>query len=232
MIVCNDLFDYGYYIYQDNEYFKFSIDSILLAEFVKLKNNQHILDLCSGNIPIPLILTSKNKTINVTAVELQKEIYDLGCKSIYHNNLTNIKLINDDVKNIKLEQKFDIITCNPPYFKISNQALINESPIKAIARHEIKVNLNDIIECAYNHLNEKGLLYLVNRPNRLIDVITALENKKFGIREIVFVQTKNTNKCEFFLIEASKYKKSDPKIQIINITNLKTYKNIFTEVQK
>ena len=232
MIVCNDLYDYGYYIYQNSDYFKFSVDSILLAEFVKLKNNQTILDLCAGNIPVPLILTSKNKTVKITAVELQKEIYDLGCKSIEKNNLKNIDLVNCDVNNFKTQQKFDVVTCNPPYFKVNKDSMLNENRTKTIARHEVKVNLNDIIDCAYNNLNENGLFYLVHRPNRLIDVIVALENKRFGIRKIVFVQTKNTKKCEFFLLEASKNKKNDPKIEILNIAELKTYKSIFEEVQK
>ena len=230
MIERNDLFDYGYYIYQNSNYFKFSIDSILLAEFIKVKNNQKILDLCTGNAPIPMILTTKNNTLDITAIEIQKGIYDLAEKSIIENNLSNIKLINSDAKGYKGDQKFDIVICNPPYFKVDEKSELNESIEKRIARHEVAITLPDIIECAYSNLKETGWFYIVHRSDRLIDVINKLETKKFGIRRITFISTNNDTKCELFLLEASKNKKSDPKITTINVKNLKTYKNIFKEV--
>lgn len=232
MIKCNDLYDYGYYIYQDTNYFKFSIDSILLAEFVKIKNNLEILDLCTGNIPIPMILTSKNKTLKITAIELQKEIYELGLKSIDKNSLTNINLLNMNIKDFHCDYKYDVVTCNPPYFKINERSELNENKIKRIARHEIESSLDDIVECAVKHLKDNGTFYMVHRTARLIDVINSIQNAKLGIRRITFIQTTNNSKCEFFLMEASKYKKSDPKINTLNICNLKTYKGLFKEAIK
>lgn len=227
MIEYNDLFDYGLLICQNKEYFKFSLDSVLLAEFVNLKNNQKILDLCSGNIPIPMILTTRNNTLDITAVEIQKAIYDLGIKSIEKNHLKNIRLINCDIKNFVSDEKYDIITCNPPYFKVWKSSEVNDNKIKRIARHEIKITLKDIVKCASDLLNDNGSFYLVQRTERLIDVINELENRRLGIRKIVFISTKNDTKNELFLIKASKNKKSDPKISTININGLKTYKNIF-----
>ena len=117
MIRCNDLYDYGYKIYQETEYFKFSIDSIILAEAVKLKNNYRILDMCTGNAPVPMILSTKNKNISIDAVEIQEEIYELAKKSIHLNHLGDqITLHNTDIKAANFKYKFDVITCNPPYF--------------------------------------------------------------------------------------------------------------------
>ena len=99
--VQNDLYDYGLKIYQDNELFKFSLDSLLLTEFVDIKkSDRKLLDLCSGNAPLPLIIASRHD-IEVTGVEIQKEIYDLALKSIKENNLTNIKMLNCNVKDLK-----------------------------------------------------------------------------------------------------------------------------------
>ena len=80
----NDLYDYGYYIYQNPDYFKFSIDSVLLAEFVCVhKNKNKVLDLCSGNAPVPMILSIKyGDRVDITGVELQDEIFELGKDSI------------------------------------------------------------------------------------------------------------------------------------------------------
>ena len=147
--VQNDLYCYGLKIYQDNELFKFSLDSLLLTEFVDIKkSDRKLLDLCSGNAPLPLIIASRHD-IEVTGVEIQKEIYDLALKSIKENNLTNIKMLNCNVKDLKNYfpgNNFDIITCNPPFFKVDKTSLINEDLKKAMARHEITITLEEILE--------------------------------------------------------------------------------------
>src|SRR5699024_100572 len=99
--VLNDLYDYGLKIYQDNELFKFSLDSLLLAEFVNVnKNDKNLLDICSGNAPLPLII-GKKYNIDITGVEIQREIYLLAIKSIVENNLSNIEMLNCNAKDLK-----------------------------------------------------------------------------------------------------------------------------------
>ena len=114
-------------IVQNKNYFNFSLDSVLLPNFVNInKSTKRIIDLCTGNIPIPLILSTKTNA-EIYAVEIQKEIYDLAKETVDINNLNGrINLINDDVKNIcnRFEtDTFDIITCNPPYFKKNESSL-------------------------------------------------------------------------------------------------------------
>ena len=129
-IVLNDLFDYeNLKIYQIRGNFKFSLDSILLAEFVKItKNTKNILDLCSGNAPVPMILSTKTNA-HIDAFEIQKHIYNLGIDSIKYNNLDKqITLYNADIMEIDNylnNKKYDIITCNPPYFKVENSEFLN-----------------------------------------------------------------------------------------------------------
>ncbi len=230
MIVLNDLFDYGFKIYQNTDYFKFSLDSILLAEYVKIRPHDRIMDLCSGNAAIPLILCKRNDTICVDGIEIQKPIYLLAIKSIQENKLEDrIKVYNANAADILMPQKYDIVTCNPPYFKVDATSQKNTDEIKCIARHEITINLEKVIKTAKNNLKETGSFYLVHRIERLLETIKLLEQNKFGIRNITFIFTKADKKAEFFLIEASRYKKSDPKIFSICIEGLKTYKGIFEE---
>ena len=145
----NDLYDTGFKIYQSKDYFKFSLDSLLLANFVEFNfTDKLVLDLCTGNAPVPIIL-SENKKIKIYGFELQKEIYELAVKSIKVNQIDNVEIINDDVKNSLNYfpgNNFDIVTCNPPYFKYTKNSIINENEIKSIARHEIKITLEDIIK--------------------------------------------------------------------------------------
>lgn len=206
----NDLLNYNLKIYQNKDAFKFSIDSVLLAEFVdinfKVKN---IIDFCSGNAPIPMILSTKfNK--NIVGVELQKNIFDLGLKSIVMNNINNINYLNMDVKEVVdyFDYKFDIITCNPPYFKYNRESVININEEKAIARHEISITLEEIICCASKILKDSGSLYIVHRSERLVEILDLFKKYHFGLRKLEFVYDNiNSNSC-FLLIEA-KYKCKD-----------------------
>ena len=160
-VVLNDLYDYNLKIYQDEEIFKFSLDSLLLAEFVDIqKTDRKLLDLCSGNAPIPLILASCYD-ISITAVELQSEVYDLGVKSVFYNHLEEkIKMLNInalDTNNYFPENNFDVITCNPPFFKIHDTSLINQDEKKALARHEIAITLKDIFDITSKLLKDNEI---------------------------------------------------------------------------
>ena len=210
----NDLLNYNLKIYQDVDAFKFSIDSVLLAEFVNINfRAKNIIDFCSGNAPIPMILSTKfNK--NIVGVEIQKDIYSLGLKSIEYNKIENIKFLNMDVKNLcnYFDYKFDIITCNPPYFKYNNDSIINVNSSKAIARHEIMITLEDIISVSSKIINDSGSLYLVHRCERLVEIMDLLKKYKFGLRRLQFVYDNINSQSCFLLIEAKYNCRNDLKV--------------------
>lgn len=211
----NDLYDTGFKIYQSKDYFKFSLDSILLANFVEFNfTDKLVLDLCTGNAPVPIIL-SENKKIKIYGFELQKEIYELAVKSIKVNQINNVEIINDDVKNSLNYfpgNNFDIVTCNPPYFKYTKNSIINENEIKSIARHEIKITLEDIIKIATKQLKAKGKFYIIHRSDRLIEIINYLNKYNFGIKKLQFVYSSIDANSSMVLIEAKKDCKNDVKV--------------------
>lgn len=176
MIVKNDLFDYqSRYIFQDTDGFKFSLDSILLAEFINKKSKaQTIVDMCAGNMAIPLIY-STYVSKKIVGFEIQKNIYELGKQSIEVNDLNSkLSIINDDIKNIGNyynKGSIDMFICNPPYFAYNAQNYINNSNYKSLARHELTLNLEDIFMLAKDYLKQKGELYLVHRASRLDEII-------------------------------------------------------------
>ena len=210
----NDLYDYGYKIVQKSDYFKFSLDSILLANFVNINmSDSKLLDFCTGNCPIPIILSNSIK--NIVAFEVQKEIYELGDESLKLNNINNVKLINDDIKNIGNyyeEGYFDIITCNPPYFKVIDSSRINDNNVKAIARHEILIKLEDIVSLAYKFLRDKGKLYIVYRPDRLMELLKLFDKYKFGVKKLQCCYNNSDSLSSMILIEAMKNGQDDLKI--------------------
>ena len=193
-IVLNDLFDYdGMKIYQDSDKFKFSLDSILLAEFVDNLNVDTIVDFCTGNAPVPLILSTKTKA-KMYGFEIQKNIYDLAVKSIDINKLNQqIVVYNDNLKEVSKYLKdecADLVTCNPPYFKYKDiESLINEDKEKAIARHEITMDLDSLIKSAKYVLKNKAPLYMVHRCDRLeevIDTISLSVKDNYYVSEVIF----------------------------------------------
>lgn len=210
----NDLYDYGYKIVQKSDYFKFSLDSMLLANFVNINMaDSKLLDFCTGNCPIPIILSNSIK--NIVAFEVQKEIYELGDESLTLNNINNVKLINDDIKNIGNyyeEGYFDIITCNPPYFKVIDSSRINDNNVKAIARHEILIKLEDIVSLAYKFLRDKGKLYIVYRPDRLMELLKLFDKYKFGVKKLQCCYDNSDSLSSMILIEAMKNGHDDLKI--------------------
>lgn len=234
-IVLNDLFDYdNLKIYQIKGNFKFSLDSILLAEYVKItKNTKTILDLCTGNSAIPLILSTKTNA-KIDAFEIQEHIYNLGINSVKYNKLEGqITLYNAnvlDIDNYIKNKKYDIITCNPPYFKVEDKSYINECDELAIARHEIKVDLESIFKIASSHLNDKGEFYLVHRLTRLDEIIIYANKYNLNVKNIEMIQTKNENKPYIVLVRCIKNAKLGVKVNNIkNIENYKTYQGMFKE---
>lgn len=230
----NDLFDYeNLTIMQNDDFFKFSLDSILLAEYVNKSDlNKKIIDLCTGNASIPLILNYYGFK-DITGVELQPEIYDLAIASLNENKIDSINIINDDVKNIKSvfkSESFDIVTVNPPYFKVKNEdALINSNRIKAIARHELMLNLEDLLKNASYLLVNNGILYMVHRSERLLEIANIATKYRLAVKEVQLLTT-NDSTYDMVLIKMVKNGNSGVKFKkILNVNNLKTYKNIFKE---
>lgn len=207
-IVCNELLGRELIkIYQDTDGFNFSIDSMLLADFASITTRvNNICDLCSGNAPIPLYLTLRTKA-NIIGVEVQRHSYDLALLSINENNLGNqieMKLAN--LKDIHKEigmHKFDLVTCNPPFFKIGDNH-VNPNDLKAIARHEILANLEDIVKEAAVLLNSKGRFAMVHRPDRLVEILELFKKYKIEPKRLQFVYPKFNKECNHILIEGIK----------------------------
>lgn len=208
MEVINDLLNYNNLkIIQNSEWFSFSLDSVLLADFAGTRNNIKIIDFCTGNAPIPLFLSTKTNS-KIIGVEIQKEIYDLAIKNILINNLCNqIDIINEDVLNLSNKydsNSFDLITCNPPYFKINEGSKINDNDIKAIARHEIKLKLDDVFRVAKKLLKNNGKIVIVHRTDRLIDIINSMQNYNIEPKRIRFVFPYDNSKSNLILVEGVK----------------------------
>lgn len=207
--VINDLVGYdNLKIVQVNDYFNFSLDSVLLANFVNLTPKvKNILDLGTGNAPIPLILSTMTKE-KIIGIEIQKEIYDLAIDSVKINNLENqIEIKNIDIKELLKYYKpesFDLILSNPPYFKKIESSIVNYNIVKTNARHEVLINLEEIISISSKLLVNKGVFALVHRTERLAEIIEVLKKYRLEPKRIRFVYPKKNSESNLVLVEARK----------------------------
>lgn len=194
-------------IFQDTEGFNFSIDTMLLADFVSIPTRtKQICDLCSGNAPIPLYLSLRTKA-KIIGVEIQKESYDLAIRSIEANQLgSQITMILDNLKDISDKigkNSFEVVTCNPPFFRVGDHQ-VNPNDKKAIARHELFATLEDIIKEAASLLNTKGRFAMVHRPDRLLEIIEVFRKYHIEPKRLRFVYPKLGSPCNHILIEGIK----------------------------
>ena len=194
-------------IFQNSDYFSFSLDSIILANYSNVRlRDKKIVDFCTGNGVVPLILSHRCKT-NIVGVEIQSALADLARKSVSYNHLDDrISIICEDVKDFSRKHlnEYDLILCNPPYFKVQDNSSFNYSYEKMIARHEICINLEDICDCAKKILKDNGNLCIVHRSDRLMDILELF--RKYGIepKRVKFIYENVEKPSTLVLIEGTK----------------------------
>ena len=221
MIVGNDLLGYKkYIIYQDTELFSFSTDSMLLASFATInRRTRKIVDFCSGNFPIPMYMTLRTNA-KIIGIEIQKPSCDLAIRSINENGLTDqIEVMCDNVIGIHNKMGVDccdLVLCNPPFFKVNENSNLNEREEVTIARHEILINLEDIIKEASIILRQGGYFAMVHRPERLAEIFVLLKKYQLEPSRLQFVYPKKNKEANHILIEARKGVNKEPNLKILS----------------
>ena len=179
----------GYKIIQPESGFKFGIDAVLIANFVRPRQNEVGVDLGSGSGIIPVIIAAKSKAAKIIGVEIQKEAWDASVRTAALNGLEGrIEFLHHDIKSIAEilpGHSYDFVISNPPYYKVDTLASPNNQ--KNIARHEMLINHKEILEAAAYLLKQKKPFYMINKPERLVELIE--DGRKLGLepKEIQFV---------------------------------------------
>lgn len=201
-----------YKILQNNTKFSYGIDAILLSDFAKAKGL--VMDLGTGTGIIPIRMADTKGVQKIYGVEIQSDVADLARKSVVLNKLEEkIEILNIDLKNLKdlfPKSTFDTITSNPPYMR-SGGAIVNPEENFAISRHEIACKFEDIISISNYLLKPLGKIYLVHRPDRLVDIIYTMRQYNIEPKYIRFIQPKINKKPNLILIEGVKGGKADLK---------------------
>lgn len=204
-------------VIQNKNGFCFGMDAVLLSDFAKnIKRNATVLDLGTGTGIIPILLCGKTELKKVIGVEIQEEVAKMAKKSILLNNLENrFEILNCNIKELNKiyeNQKFDVIVTNPPYKK-QDSGIINENERKLISRHEITANLEDFIKISKDLLKDKGELYMVHRPERLVDILELMRKYKIEPKQLKMVCPNKNKEPNLVLIKGVKNAKPFLKVE-------------------
>jgi len=187
-------------VLQKKKGYRFSVDAPLLADFIRTKISDELLELGSGNGIISLLLSMKPfKTI--TAVEIQESLADLARRNVKLNSLEEkIRVVEKDLRTFRLQKKYDIIFSNPPYIK-KETGHLSLSEEKSIAKHELKCNINDIMKKTQELLKEDGSAYFIYPSNRKDDFTRVL--KEYGLQFLTlrFIFPRKETPPNLFLVE-------------------------------
>ena len=195
----------GYRIIQKTDGFCFGMDAVLLSGFAQVKDGERALDLGTGTGIIPILLEAKTDGKHFTGLEIQEEMADMAARSVLYNHLEDkIEIITGDIKEASRLfglASFDVVTSNPPYMNDAH-GLKNPDMQKAISRHEVLCTLEDVVREASRLLRPGGRFYMVHRPHRLIEIITALTKYKLEPKRMKFVHPYVDKDANMVLIEA------------------------------
>ena len=212
----DDLQRNGYRIIQKKRGFCFGMDAVLLSGFAQVKEGEVAVDLGTGTGIIPILLEAKTKGKHFTGLEIQEEVAEMAGRSVRLNQLENrVDIVRGDIKEASRlfgKASFDVVTSNPPYMN-DNHGLKNPELPKAIARHEVFCTLADVCREASLLLKSGGRFYMVHRPHRLAEIITALKTYKLEPKRMKLVHPFVDKEANMVLIEAVRGGRSMMKVE-------------------
>ncbi len=203
----DDLQRNGYQIIQDPERFCFGMDAVLLSGFASAPEGGRVLDLGTGTGIIPILMSAKTKASELIGLEIQEDSADMARRSVILNDLQEkVKIVQGDIKEageIFDAASFDVVTCNPPYM-IGGHGLKNPEGPKAIARHEVLCDLNDVLRAAKIMLHPGGKFYMVHRPLRLAEILDGMRKNRIEPKRIRLIHPYLDKEPSMVLIEGAR----------------------------
>lgn len=196
----------GLRIIQNSSWFCFGVDAVLLSDFASksIKKGSSVLDFCTGNGIIPLLMSQKSSAAAITGLEIQTPVAEMAQRSVTLNDLEDkIRIICGDLKDSEClfgRSSFQYITCNPPY-KEAGSGLLSSTDTNALARHEILCSLEDIIRVSSIILEPLGKLFMIHRPERLVDIIYLMKKYRLEPKRLRFVHPYPEKTATMLLIE-------------------------------
>lgn len=194
-------------IIQSPDRFSFSIDSVLLAHFARVRRGERVLDLGTGSGVVPLLLSTLTEAAELHGLEIDPATAGMACRSVAANSLEGRVIIRQgDLREAPAlygHGAFDVVTVNPPY-RVPGTGLISPSPAKAVARHELSCTLEDVVSSAGACLRYRGRLAIVHLPERLVELMVLLRHHNLEAKRLRMIHPRQGRPANLVLIEALK----------------------------
>ncbi len=213
---------------QKKKGFRFGMDAVLLAHFTIVKKGDMVLDLGTGTGIIPVLIAVKTGASLITAVEILPEMAELAMRNAKMNGIDSIGVECIDLKEYKTDQKFDVVTANPPYMNMGG-GLVNPQDSKAVSRHEIKCTLEDVIRTASHSLKHLGRFNMVHRPQRLTDIICSMRRHDLEPKQLRFVHPSSDREPSMILIRG--LKSGRPMLKVMPPLFVRSYGEYTAEIR-
>jgi len=207
--VVNDLLGFeGLKIIQRPDMLNFSIDSILVADFVHITSRiKTVVDVGTGLAPIPLFLSAMNRNVHIYGFEIQEEVAEIAKRSVLRNSLEDridiiVSDFNDALDYLK-PTSVDLIVSNPPFFKYKNDSNVSSNEYKKLARHEVTIDMEGIIQQSKRLLKDKGRLVFIHRVERLEEIMLLLNRHQFSVKRMRFIHPRVNRSAYMVLFDAA-----------------------------
>lgn len=195
------------HILQKKKGYRFSVDVILLSKYCRIRKNERVIDLGTGCGVLPLLLSQTTKGHSFVGVEIQKDLSELARRNVSLNHLDGrVSILQKDVRELEEVYppgSFDVAVSNPPYRR-ARTGRMNPLAEKAIARHEIKGTLEDLISIASYLLRPKGRCYLIFPALRTVDLLVGMRSHRLEPKRLQFVHSHPGDDAKFILVESVK----------------------------
>ena len=194
-------------IFQAKSGYRFSIDAVLLEQFISARHSSNGIELGTGSGVISILLAKRLHKVHIKAVELQTSLAERAKRNVKLNDLEDrIEIIQRDIKELKemyATNSFNFAYANPPFRKPKTGRMSTDRE-RAIARHEIEISLKALISTAAYLLKHSGRLYLIYHPFRFVELLSFLKESRLEPKRMRFVHSKKGDEAKMVLVEAAK----------------------------
>lgn len=197
----------GLRILQKERGFRFGMDAVLLADFVRMGERDRAADFGTGTGIIPLLLAGRGLGAHIDAFEIQPDMADMAHRSVLLNGLEERICVHAMPVEAACDAvpagSVDVITCNPPY-GLPGTTLLNPSETLSMARHQGKDGLKAWFAMAYRLLRGKGRFAMIYPAPRMLEAMQALSAARLEPKRFRLIYPGAAKAANLVLIEAVK----------------------------
>lgn len=193
--------------------YRFSIDSLFLANFVRLRKHERLLDVGTGCGIIPIYLSIMGCSNPLVGIEIQEGLYNLAIRNRVLNGCSNVEFIRGDVRFSRFLKGFHAVVSNPPYVK-ENAGRKSPTAERLLARHESLLKMPALLDIASSCLlGKKGRLYIIYPASRLAEVLAEARARALEPRRLRFIHSRHGEPARLFLLECMQEGGAEVKVE-------------------